>query len=64
MSIKLKRVKAGYYKFDIYNLIKWQPDTTSRYLWCLSINGLVLDDFKTLAQAKLRILKDMELRKW
>ena len=63
MSIKLKRVKAGYYKFDIYDLIKWQPDTTSRYLWCLAINGVGMDDFKTLAQAKSHILKDMELRK-
>jgi hypothetical protein len=60
--IKLKKVLAGHYQYKHYNLIKWIPDTGNlRYLWCLAIDGVGMDDFKTLAKAKQHIL-DQEIK--
>ena len=62
MKIMLTKIKAGHYKYDIYELIKWQPESQNRYLWCLAIDRVGMDDFTTLAQAKAHIAKDLELR--
>jgi len=61
--IKLKKVKAGHYKYEIYDIIKWETQEANLpYLWCLAINGVGMDDFKTLAKVKQYIMA--EEKKW
>jgi hypothetical protein len=58
-KIRLNRVSQGHYRYKHFDLIKWIPDTGSlRYLWCLAIDGVGLDDFRTLSQAKKHILNN------
>jgi len=62
MTIRLQKVKAGHYKYGEYDLIRWQPESQNRYLWCLSIDRVGLEDFRTLAKAKEHIQNDIAKR--
>jgi len=62
-KIRLKRIKAGHYKYKFYDIIKWETEEAGLpYLWCLSIHGTGMDDFKTLAKVKKHIIN--EEKKW
>lgn len=62
--IKFQRVKPGHYvceAFDTtYKIHRWNPETGARILWCVSIDNVGMDDYRTLQQAKKHILADIE----
>lgn len=62
-QIKLKKIKSGHYAYGKFQIIKWQPESQTRYLWCLSLDNVGLDDFRTLAQVKAHLKNDEEKMK-
>lgn len=56
--MKFKKIKSGHYAYGNYEIIKWQPESQTRYLWCLSLKNIGLEDFRTLAQVKAYLKAD------
>jgi hypothetical protein len=59
MKIKFKRSKAGHYYYGQYQINRWYPESNSYVLWCVSIDNVGLDDYRTLKQAKAHIIADI-----
>lgn len=59
MKIKFQRIKAGHYQCGIYQINRWRTETNPRFLWCVSIDNVGMNDYRTLKQAKASIVADL-----
>jgi hypothetical protein len=57
--MKIKKISAGNYQYGDYYIYKWNPEIANcRVLWCVSLDGVGMEDFKTLRRAKKYIEQD------
>jgi hypothetical protein len=59
MKIKFKRMKAGHYQYEKWQIHRWYSERKSYVLWCVSFDGVGMDDYRTLKQAKAHIIADL-----
>ena len=61
--MKLTKERAGVYRYNNYQIFRWQPETGRRVLWCVAQihadgkDQTALDDFTTLAKAKQYLME-------